>query len=80
MYLMLSTPEVGERRSWQIACSGHFVTGLLNEVRLYKAYTEFGRNLKPILPANKFKPLTPCVEPNQEIQLNFCRTQLRGPE
>ena len=43
---------------------------LLNRVGLLKR-AEFGKNLKPILPANKFKPLTPFVQPNQEIQLAF---------
>ena len=44
---------------------------LLNKVRLYKACAEFGKSLKPIVPAKKFKHLTSCVEPNQEIQLDF---------
>ena len=44
---------------------------VLNRVPLHKACTGFGENLKPIVPANKFKPLTPCVEPNQEIQIDF---------
>ena len=35
---------------------------LLNRVQLCKAFTEFGKNLKPIAPAKKFKPLAPYVE------------------
>ena len=46
---------------------------LLNRFRLCKACTDFGKILKPVVPANKFKPLTPSVEPNQESQLVFAR-------
>ena len=55
------------KRVWWPFCNRN----LPNRVRLCKGCTEFGKNLKLILPAKKFKPLTPCVEPNQEIQLDF---------
>ena len=36
-----------------------------------KPCTVIGRNLKPVIPAKQFNPHTPCVEPNQEIQVDF---------
>ena len=56
-----------EKCIWWAFCN----RDLFNRVCLCKAWKEFGRNLKPILPANKVKPLTPCVKPNQEFQLDF---------
>ena len=47
------------------------IRDLLNRARLCKSRTDLGKNLKPFLPSNQFKPLTPCVKPNQEIQLGF---------
>ena len=64
--------ELANRVCWPFC-----IRDLLNRVRLCKSCTDFGKNLKPILLSNKFKPLTPCVEPNQEVQL---RTHLRRPE
>ena len=32
---------------------------------------EIGKNLKPIIPANKWAPLKLCKVPNEEIQINF---------
>ena len=29
-----------------------------------------GKNLKPVIPAKQFKALTPCIVPNQEIQID----------
>ena len=54
-------------RVWWPFC----IRDLLNRSRLCKSSTDLGKNLKAILPSNKFKRLTPCVEPNQEIQLDF---------
>ena len=36
--------------------------------------TVIGKNLKSVIPAKQFHPHIPCVEPNQEIQIDF-----RGP-
>ena len=36
-----------------------------------KACTAIGKNLKTIIPKNKFTPLPKCSEPNEEIQLDF---------
>ena len=33
--------------------------------------TEFGKNLKSIIPKTKWPPIKPCVEPNKEIQIDF---------
>ena len=33
--------------------------------------TVIGKNLKSVIPAKQFNPHTPCVEPNQEIQIDF---------
>ena len=36
-----------------------------------KPYTAIGKNRKSIITAKQFRPLIPCVEPNQEIQIDF---------
>ena len=36
-----------------------------------KPCTTIGKNLKSIIPAKQFTPHIPCVEPNQEIQIDF---------
>ena len=36
-----------------------------------KPCTVIGKNLKSVIPAKKFYPHIPCVEPNQEIQIDF---------
>ena len=36
-----------------------------------KLCTTVSENLKPVIPAKKFRPHLPCVEPNQEIQNDF---------
>ena len=38
-----------------------------------KPCTEIGKNLKPIIPASKWKPHTNHSEPNNEIQIDFDR-------
>ena len=58
--------ELADRARWAF-----FNRDLLNRVRLGKACTEFGKNSNPNAPANKFKLLTPCVESDEEIQINF---------
>ena len=35
-----------------------------------KPCTVIGKNLKSVIPAKQFNPHLPCVEPNQEIQIN----------
>ena len=36
-----------------------------------KPCTAIGKNLKSVIPAKQFTPHVPCVEPNQEIQIDF---------
>ena len=36
-----------------------------------KSCTAIGKNLKPVFPSKQFKAHTPCIVPNQEIQINF---------
>ena len=36
-----------------------------------KSSTATGKNLKPVIPAKQFKAHTPCIVPNQEIQIDF---------
>ena len=36
-----------------------------------KPCTVIGKNLKSFIPAKEFNPHIPCVEPNQEIQIDF---------
>ena len=36
-----------------------------------KPCTVIGKNLKSIIPAKQFNPHIPCVEPNQEVQIDF---------
>ena len=48
----------------------------MNRERIVKAteckpYTAIGKNLKSVIPAKQFHPHVPCVEPNQEIQIDF---------
>ena len=44
---------------------------ILNKAAQCKLCTEIGKNLKPVIPASKWKPLLNCSEHNEEIQLNF---------
>ena len=36
-----------------------------------KTCTDIGKNLKSVIPAKQFKPHIPCVEPDQELQIDF---------
>ena len=42
-----------------------------NKSKTCRPCTEFGKNLKSIIPKTKWSPLKPCVEPNEEIQIDF---------
>ena len=44
---------------------------ILNKAAQCKPCTDIGKNLKPVIPASKWKPLLPCTEPNEEIQIDF---------
>ena len=36
-----------------------------------KPCTAIGKNLKSVIPGKQFRPHVPCVEPNQEVQIDF---------
>ena len=44
---------------------------ILNKAATCSPCTDFGKNLKPVVPASKWKPLLNCSEPNEEIQIDF---------
>ena len=44
---------------------------ILNKAAQCKPCTNTGKNLKPIVPESKWKPLLNCSEPNEEIQIDF---------
>ena len=44
---------------------------ILNKAAQCKTCTDIGKNLKPVVPASKWKPLQTCKEPNEEIQIDF---------
>ena len=44
---------------------------ILNKAAQCKPCTDIGKNLKPVVPASKWKPLLHCTEPNEEIQIDF---------
>ena len=44
---------------------------ILNKAAQYKPCTDIGKNLKPVVPASKWKPLLNCSEPKEEIQIDF---------
>ena len=44
---------------------------LINKSKTCRPCTEFGSNLKSIIPKTKWSPLPPCSEPNEEIQIDF---------
>ena len=45
--------------------------GLINKAKTCRPCTEFGKNLKSMIPKTKWSPMKPCVEPNEEIQIDF---------
>ena len=44
---------------------------ILNKAAQCKPCTDSGKNLKPVVPASKWKPLLNCSEPNEEIHIDF---------
>ena len=44
---------------------------ILNKAAQCKPCTDIGKNIKPVIPASKWKPLLPCTEPNEEKQIDF---------
>ena len=44
---------------------------ILNKAAQSKPCTDIGKNLKPVVPASKWKPLLNCSDPNEEIEIDF---------
>ena len=44
---------------------------ILNKAAQCRPCTDIGKNLKPVVPASKWKPLLNCSEPNEEKQIDF---------
>ena len=63
--------------SWGMITFGHYAfwpymhREILNKAAECKPCTDIGKNLKPIVPALKWKPLLYSSEPNEEIQIDF---------
>ena len=63
--------------SWRMITLGKYTfwqfmhREILNKAAQCKPCTNIGKNLKPVLPASKWKPLLNCSEPNEEIQIDF---------
>ena len=63
--------------SWGMVCmTRHCWWPYMNRDLLVKAIeckscTTIGKNLKSVIPAKQFKAHTPCIVPNQEIQIDF---------
>ena len=63
--------------SWGMICMAqHCWWPYMNRDLLVKAIeckscTAIGKNLKSVIPAKQFKAHTPCINPNQEIQIDF---------
>ena len=63
--------------SWEMITLGQYAfwpymhREILNKAAQCKPCTDIGKNLKPVVPASKLKPLQTCTEPNEEIQIDF---------
>ena len=63
--------------SWRMITLGQYAflpymhREILNKAAQCKPRTDFGKNLKPVVPASKWKPLLKSSEPNEEIQIVF---------
>ena len=63
--------------SWGMITLGQYAfwpymhSEILNKAATCKPCTDIGKNLKSVIPASKWKPLLPCTEPNEEIQIDF---------
>ena len=50
----------------------------INKAKTCRPCTEFVKNLKSIIPTSKWSPIIPCVQPNEEIQIDFGGPILEG--
>ena len=53
---------------------------ILDKAAQCKSCTDIGRNLKPVVPASKWKLLLNCSEPNEEIQIDFGGPIMNGKD
>ena len=51
---------------------------LINKSKTCRPCTDFGKNFKSIIPKTKWSPMKPCVEPNEERQIDFGGPLLDG--
>ena len=51
---------------------------LINKAKTCRPCSEFGKNLKSMIPKTKWSPMKPCVEPNEEIQIDFGGPKVDG--
>ena len=58
--------ELGQRLWWP-----YINRDLINKSKTCRPCTEFGKNLKNLIPKTKWAPLPRCSEPNEEIQIDF---------
>ena len=49
----------------------HLHREILNKAAQCKPCTDIGKNIRPVVPASKWKPLLNCSERNEEIQIDF---------
>ena len=63
--------------SWEMIALGQYAfwpykhREILKKAAQYKPCTDIGKNLKPVVPASKRKPLLNCSELNEEIQIDI---------
>ena len=62
---------MGYDNSWAVCVLAVYAREILNKAAQCKPCTDIGRDLKPVVPALKWKPLINCSEPNEEIQIDF---------
>ena len=58
--------ELGQRLWWP-----YVNRDLINKSKTCRPCTDFGKNLKSLIPKTKWTPLPRCLEPNEEIQIDF---------
>ena len=76
-YALIEDLHASHPGSWGMVCMAqHCWWPYINRDLLVKAIdckscSAIGKNLKPVIPAKQFKAHTPCIFPNQEIQISF---------
>ena len=58
--------ELAHRQWWPFISRDMII-----KAKTCRTCTEFGKNLKIIIPETNLSPFIPCVEPNEEIQVDF---------